>query len=507
MSSALEAYFAARVYQDGQALRRTTLRHVHLDDAPLAVCVWRLGGERFRAAAIAWGPPGGPFKLAVPGEPRNRDLYFAALQPFAADLCAAVRRAAATRVLRQRGTSAEAIPEEALQIVVPNQATVSALNLLGRYLGYLSDRGGVAPHPALVEAGKHLRFYARSSRVPGQALLIPLDRLVADHWATLLSPFEQANLAALDAQIEPGPGRHAFEASAAAEAGVRIGPEPTEDIDRVTSDLVGEFNTARRGRTEPAEVAPLTGPLRRHYAGLTEPVWELMNRVTDRERQLPPAPSALRRFEDDRRSFGRHADWVINQGGRYRTTDTPRVAAMTLRRLEDALAHYEADRAVEDPACMISYLLDGDAIRGVVTGLDEVRVTVSVRAVRRAVMTLDSPDPVILPEGKHLWWTATAGGDPWEVQSVRPHGAGSQISLLLTARPTPERLPVIGARVTLSALCTKQRHFPMPLPAQPPWTHLPAVAPEVPEPIDAGDREPPAAAVAASAADDPGRYT
>jgi hypothetical protein len=40
----------------------------------------------------------------------------------------------------------------------------------------------------LVEAGKHLRFYARHARVPGQSLIVPLDRLLADHWATLLSP-------------------------------------------------------------------------------------------------------------------------------------------------------------------------------------------------------------------------------------------------------------------------------------------------------------------------------
>ena len=92
MSTALEAYFAARIYQEGRALRRTTLRHAHLADPPLAIAMWRLGGERFRAAALAWGPLDGPFQLAVPGEPRNRDLYFAALQPFAADLCARIRQ-------------------------------------------------------------------------------------------------------------------------------------------------------------------------------------------------------------------------------------------------------------------------------------------------------------------------------------------------------------------------------------------------------------------------------
>src|SRR5438552_11725062 len=103
MSTALEALLAGRIYDNGRALRRTTLRHTHLADPPLGIAMWRLGGERFRAAAIAWGPLGGPFRLAVAGEPRNRDLYFAALAPFAADLCLRVRRAADSKVARQRG--------------------------------------------------------------------------------------------------------------------------------------------------------------------------------------------------------------------------------------------------------------------------------------------------------------------------------------------------------------------------------------------------------------------
>jgi hypothetical protein len=507
VSTALEAYFAARIYQEGRALRRTTLRHVHLADPPLAIAMWRLGGERFRAAAIAWGPLDGPFQLAVPGEPRNRDLYFAALQPFAADLCARIRRAAATQVIRERGTVTEHIPVDALQLVVPNKATVSALGLLGRYLAYLSDRGGVAPDPALVEVGKHLRFYARHARVPGQSLLVALDQLVADHWATLLSPFEQANLAALDAQIEPGPGRHPFEASSAAEATARIGPEPTEDIDRTTGALLEEFNAARGRSTDAAVTGPLAGPLREHYRNLTVPVWQLMGRVVSRERPLPAAPSVYRRFESDRAAFGRHVTWVVTQGGYYRTTDTPRQAAITLRRLEDTLARYEADQAVEDPARMIAYLLDGDAIRGTVASLTETKVVVNVRSVRRALIALDSPDPVILPTGKLLWWTATADGHPWKVQSVEPNGAGSRVFLMLTAKPTAERLPPAGDVITLSTLCTGQAAFWLMPPENPPWTHRPATPPAVPEPIDTGDAEQPAAPVDATAAEDPGRYT
>ena len=505
MSTALEALFAARIYESGIALRRTTLRHTYLADRPLGIAMWRLGGERFRAAAVAWGPLGGPFELAVAGEPRNRDLYFAALAPFAADLCLRVRRAAESKVARQRGRRTELIPAGALQIVVPNRTTVAALGLLGRYLAYLSDRGGVTPDPALIEAGKHLRFYARHARMPGQALLLPLDRLVAEHWATLLSPFEQANLAALDAQIEPPTGMHAFDASAAAEALARIGPEPTEDIDRVTDTLLAEFNAARGGTTDPAVVGALGGPLRDHYRRLIEPVWQLMERVVAREQQLPAAPSVQRRFERDREAFGRHVDWVAD-GGRYRTTDTPRQAAMTLRRLEDALARYDADKAVEDDACMVSYLLDGDAVRGVVASVNVQRVVVRVNPVPRALIALDCVEPVVMPTGKRLWWTATAGDYPWEVQSVQPHATGSRITLMLCAAPTPARLPAAGDLITLSTLHTRPDAYRLVLPQNAPWTHRPAVPPASPEPIDAGDADSPPVAVDGASVPDPGRY-
>jgi hypothetical protein len=505
MSTALEAFFAGRVHEGGHALRRTTLRHTYLADPPLGIAMWRLGGERFRAAALAWGPLGEPFELAVAGEPRNRDLYFTALIPFAADLCDRVHAAYQPKVTRQRGSRTEQLPADALQIVVPNRTTVAALGLLGRYLAYLSDRSGTTPDPALIEAGKHLRFYARHARTPGQALLVPLDRLVAEHWATLLSPFEQANLASLDAQIQPPAGLHAFEAAVSAEAVARIGPEPTEDIDRVTEGLLANFNRARAGSTDPAAVDLLLGPLREHYRRLVEPVWELMGRVVARERQLPAAPGVHRRFEEDRESFGRHVGWVTD-GGRYRTTDTPRQAAMTLRRLEGALSRYDAEKAIEDPACMIPYLLGGQAIRGVVAAVnDQHRVVVRVRPVRRALLTLDTEAPVVLPLSKRLWWAA-ADDHPWEVQSVQPNGVGSRVVLMLCAAPTPARLPSRGNSVTFSILHTRPEGFGLAPPREVPWTHRPVTPPAAVEPIDAGDADPPTVAIDGATLPDPGAY-
>jgi hypothetical protein len=180
---------------------------------------------------------------------------------------------------------------------------------------------------------------------------------------------------------------------------------------------------------------------------------------------------------------------------------------MTLRRLEDALAMYDTEKAVEDAACMVPHLLNGDAIRGVVSSIDDQhRVVVRVNAVPRALIVLDTDDPVVLPAGKRLWWTATAHDHPWEVQAIQANGKGSRVILMQCAPPTPERLPKVGDRVTVSVLHTRSP-YRLSLPQNPPWTHRPAVSSVVPEPIDVGDGEAPPAAVDGATLPDAEAYT
>jgi hypothetical protein len=487
MTTALDALLSARVHETGHALRRTTLRHTHLNDEPFAICMWRLGGERFRAAAIAWGPISSPPKIAVAGDPRNRDLYFNALLAFARDLCTGLDTATAKRE-RSDNQWDDNTPVHSLQLVVPNRATVTALGLLGRYLAYLTDRGGAAPDPALVLAGKHVRFYTKHARVPGQSLIVPLDRLVADHWATLQSPLETANLAALDAQIEPQRGVHAFVAANQVERLITVGPEPTEAVDRRTSTLLDEFNEKRAGSTDPRVVRKHIRPLQEHYRSLIDPVWELMQRTLAREQELPPAPTVERRHREDRRELRWHLEWM-EQGGRYRTRDTARMAAMKLRRLEQAQELYEAERALDDPACMVPYLLDGEAIEGTVAFIDRDRTEQGPKKlVNRPLIRVESVDSVVMPYGKHLWWTATADDQPWRVHAIAPQGNGCTVELVLEAPATDKRMPSQGATVTFSVLKTKKPIPPYKMPTTPPWTHTPPAEPPV-EPIDLGDAE------------------
>ena len=79
----LDVTLAARAFRAGRALRSAAFRHRRLAPGPLAVVPWQLGAEPFAAAAIGWGSRRDQLTTIVAGEPRNRDLAFAALLPFA----------------------------------------------------------------------------------------------------------------------------------------------------------------------------------------------------------------------------------------------------------------------------------------------------------------------------------------------------------------------------------------------------------------------------------------
>ena len=113
---------------------------------------------------------------------------------------------------------------------------------------------------------------------------------------------------------------------------------------------------------------------------------------------------------------------------------------------------------------MIPYLLNGNAVRGVVASVNETRFQGPVNMVRRAVIALDTDEPAAMPMGKELWWTATAAGRPWAVQAVRPQGPGSRITLML--RDVPPR-PAGCRRVSASPCprCTRPERVPPAAPA------------------------------------------
>jgi hypothetical protein len=256
----LEAALAARAHSAGRALRTASYRHRRLLPDPLALVLWQLGAEPFSAAALGWNARADRLEMVVAGEPRNRDLAFAALLRLARWFNPRFEAHAADRETFRRGEYTFTRARTAPQVVVANGGTVEMLGRLGRRLAYLPTTGPRPADEALVRLGRHLRFLWDHRAVPGQQLLISLTGLLNAHWATPQSPLERQSLAALDAYIDPPPGEHGFDAAARAELRP-VGPLPDGDDDEQLGPLVERFNERRAGSTEPAVVRPLLRPI------------------------------------------------------------------------------------------------------------------------------------------------------------------------------------------------------------------------------------------------------
>lgn len=479
----LDIALAARVHRGGRAIRTSLFRHRRLVRDPVAIVLWQLGAEPFTAAAIGWGTRRDRLSLAVAGDPRNRDLAFAALLSFARWFNPLFESHAERRetIVRGHYTSTRALT--APQVLVANRATVELLGRLGRRLAYLPVDGERPADPDLVRLGRHLLFLWYHWAMPGQQLVVSLTDLLATHWATGQSELERQSLAALDAFITPPEGVHGFEAAAIAERAA-VGPLPTGEDDDRLDPLVEQLHERRGGRTDPAAIAPLLAPFEAHYRPLVSRTWDLLWRGLERELGYGEARSVARRWDEDRRAYTSHIDWVT-RGGRRRTRQTPRQAAMTLQNLEDAKRRLEAEEACDDPLRMIPYLLDNKAVRGRVVSVDrEHRESAGRSMLRRPLVTLRSPDPCPIPLGRELWWTEQPDGREFVVHAIAPHvNGGADVTLKLTTGSGKTGLPSVGNEACFS-IHTTSGHWPSTLPHDDPWTHRPNVAPADPGHIE-----------------------
>jgi hypothetical protein len=477
----LDAVLIAMAHREGRALRTAAVRHRRLLERPLVVSLWQLGSEPFSAAAIAFGDEPGAPSIVVAGDPRSRDLSFAALMKFAAWFLPRFEGPAAARETVASGSRNVELSTTLHQIVVANRATIELMARLGRRLAYLPTDGDRPAPIELVRLGQHLQFLGRHADLPGQQLIVPIGELVAEHWATPQTEFERSSLPALDAFVDPPAGLSGFDAAALAEL-TTIGPTPSGEDDRDLDPLVADFNAARARRTEAAVVEPLLGPIIEHYRPLVTRSWELIWRSLRRERDIPEARSVPRRWDVDRREYVGHIDWV-NVSGRVRTRQTARQAINTMRRMEEAKARLIAEEALDDPIRMIPYLLDGKALEGVIVAVDPTHSEVArVNLVRRPLVVIRSESERALPVGKELWATDSPGGPSWRVHGVaRDPDGGTLVTMKLQTSNTAG-LPAVGTTICLSIHNTKWRPGNY-LAPNPPWPMRPTVVAE-PAPIE-----------------------
>jgi hypothetical protein len=415
----LDVALAARSYLLGRAVRSSAVRRRLLVEKPLAVVLWQLGAEPFSAPALAWGDHHGEMTLSVAGEPRNRDLAFAALLPFARWFNAHFEAPARRRETLKEGKWTFECATSAPQVIVANAGTADLLGRLGRRLAYLSPTGGLSPDPDLVRLGRHLLFLRDHSAVPGQQLLLCLTDLLNSGWATPQSSDERQSLFALDAWIEPPAGESAFSAAARAERQA-VGPIIPGDDEEDLQELVEQFNQRRHGKTDPATVRPLLGPIEAFYRTRSEEAWKLLWRCWKRERSLSEAASIPRRWLADRKAYTRHIDWLA-QNGLRRTRPTARQSAALMHSLEAAAERLETEEACDDPLRMIPALLAHRAVRGRVVHVDaRYKERAEVKLVARPLVTLLSSRPCLMPLGKELYSTDSPGGPAYLVHAIEP---------------------------------------------------------------------------------------
>ncbi len=479
----IDIALAARAFIAQKGVRSSTVRHRRLVEKPMGVVLWQLGAEPFSAAAIGWGDAHARPHMAVAGEPRNRDLAFAALLEFARWFNPKFEAHASDRETFTRGDYTFTVARTAPQVVVANPATVEFLGRLGRRLAYLPTDGSRPVDPALVRLGRHLRFLWDHQSVPGQQLVLAMTDLTNAHWATPQSAGERQSLPALDAFIDPPSGTTGFDAAAVAEM-CPVGPVPDGEDDVRLMPLVERFNLDRKKSTEPAVVGPLLGPIIAHYRPLLRRSWDLLWRCRDREAAHPEAGSVARRWDTDRDAYTRHMDWLARNGLR-RTRQTPRQAAMTLRNVEEAGRLVEAEEACDDPLRMAAYVLTNKAVRGAVVAVDPTHKEPGPkRMVCRPLVTLRSPDPCLIPVGRELWWTGQPCGKEFVVEDVAPGpGGGSDVVLKLMTSSGTTALPAVGEAACFSVHSTKPEWLGT-LPNEDPWSHCAATPPAPAAPIE-----------------------
>src|SRR6202020_3222227 len=93
--------------------------------------------------------------------------------------------------------SGEPFIQKVPQIIVPNQATVGFLRLLGRSTRFRRPNGEYAVDPVVPVLGRWLTFLADRAEVPGSCLLVAATEALALHWASGQSRVEDQNLGAL----------------------------------------------------------------------------------------------------------------------------------------------------------------------------------------------------------------------------------------------------------------------------------------------------------------------
>ena len=487
--STLHALAKAQASAVGFAQPVSTVRHVHVAERPLVLAALTMAGEANAPLAAMVGDAPDSARLLVVAQPRNRSERFA----FAADLARIVTGYLSDCESSLRASRAEAEPGRSgsagqpganwpkiPQIIVPNEATIGFLRLLGRSTRLRRADGEYPVDPAVPVLGRWLTFLAERAELPGSSLLLAATEALALHWATGQSAVEDRNLAALMGWIDPPAGMTGREAAAAAEDPVSsppAGPATDPSFDNeVLAPLIAACGRTEIG-SEQRERAVLL--LQDSISGLLVPTWRLIWRAIDLLRGLTAGGSVNGRRESDCDAFLEYGEYVSNGGTPQPRRDSAVAAAQRLNRLERAQASYAAQRAFDDPLVMAEYRMTGETFGGPVVAAEPGRVDQSgKRRVLRPYITVETFDLVRVGPGDKLT-SPSRRAQSATVVSVSPL-AGARASVVLELAggmgrslvAAPGSVPAVGERVCYTTLTDSyQPRGVFPERENTPWTH------------------------------------
>lgn len=486
--SALRATAMLEALETGRAARVTAVRHLHLSDDPFVLVPLGLAGEACAPLAVMCGTDRTRPHLLVVPQPRNRDQRFAfavRLGRILLDYLARCRADAETYLVgrsreeRSRYTSAP-------QLLVPNRGGVEFVRLLGRSTRLRRVDGPFAVSPDVPRLGMWLTWFADQAEHPGGNLLGAMTDALCAHWATGQSPAEDGNLAALLAWIDPPRGMDgAFAALLALDPAQCPPAGPATDPLFDQNELgpaMAAYDAAGSDNARAGALRILTTALESQL----RPTWDLMWRGVDLLCGLRPGARVEQRWARDRAAFTDFSVYLDGDAWPQPRRDNAARAAQRLALLEEETAHYQVQRAFDDPMVMAEYELAGDAFHGTVVAVQGDRMVssrTSTRSVYRPMLTVSFTLRPRIELGVTLF-TPRRADQCARVLAIRPAGAVHETKALwevdlqiekgMGRRPPAVEgvLPNVGEEVCYTTLSPNAGMFgTLPTAQETPWTH------------------------------------
>ncbi|SFL37443.1 hypothetical protein [Geodermatophilus ruber] len=402
-----DAYLKVRAAAEDRALPRASMCHRHLSDEPLVIVTYKLAGDPASPVGVLVGTDREDPHFFCAPEPRNRDLRFGLINPFAEIVLQYLNGYEPIE-----GDPGAMTERPCPQLVVPNTATAQFLEVLGRSIRHPGPAGLIPP--TTVQAGRHLAWFGGQSEHPGQALVLPMTDLLCQHWTTGQSALEDELLAAVLAWVTPGP-EGAAAAAIAAEDGPTAGPASSPQWDKRHLDpAISDFNTARNGSTDPSVVDPLAEEVRAVVRTALEAAWTDTWTALDLLRGLPPAAHATARRGRDVEAWERWWRRSTGDDVRLRNTLSDREAIWLLAEREADTELVLAQECADDPLRFVAQEVDGTGVRGDVDYAEPDRRIVppgrSNRVLRPLIRLRLAHENHRVVAGDSLCWTERDGG-------------------------------------------------------------------------------------------------